>query len=207
MFGVADYQQIWTNEPPVLGLNTNTDPVAEFTKLAWTLCGRVKRKTQFEKQYFVNDEKSEFQKLYSLNVLGLEDVMQPEEFNHQTFKDLIKHCKKGYCETGPPWKPGHSSLHSNKQLSKARLLATTKRLGKLGKLQQYHKIMMDQINTGILKPIPDQLSGNQVHYIPHHAVFKENTETTKLRVLCDCSGKESNDVPSLNDFLKTEPPL
>ena len=133
--------------------------------------------------------------------------MQPEEFNHQTFKDLSKHCKKGYCETAPPWKPGHSSLHSNKQLSKARLLATTKRLGKLGKLQQYHKIMMDEINTGILEPIPDQLSGNQEHYIPHHAVFKENTETTKLRMVYDCSGKESNDVPSPNDCLKIEPPL
>ena len=33
MLGVADYQRIRTNEPPVLGLNTNMDPVAEFTKL------------------------------------------------------------------------------------------------------------------------------------------------------------------------------
>ena len=49
-FGVADYQRIRTNEPPVLRLNTNTDPVAEYTKLGWTLCGGVARKTQFEKQ-------------------------------------------------------------------------------------------------------------------------------------------------------------
>ena len=61
MFGVSDY------------------PLAEFTKPRWTLCGRVARKTQSEKQYFVNDEKSEFQKLSSLDVLGLEDVMQPKE--------------------------------------------------------------------------------------------------------------------------------
>ena len=75
MLGVADYQRIRTNKPPVLGLNTNLDPVAEFTKLGWMLCGGVTKKTKFEKQYFVNDEKSEFQKLCSLNVLGLEDVM------------------------------------------------------------------------------------------------------------------------------------
>ena len=37
MLGVADYQRNRRNEPPVLGLNTNTDPVAEFTKLGWTL--------------------------------------------------------------------------------------------------------------------------------------------------------------------------
>ena len=57
MLGVADYQRIRTNEPLVLGLNTKTDTVAEFTKLGWTLCGGFARKTQFEKQYFVNDEK------------------------------------------------------------------------------------------------------------------------------------------------------
>ena len=77
----------------------------------------------------------------------------------------------------------------------------------MGKLEQYHKVMLDQINTGILEPILDQLSGDQVHYIPHHAVFKENAETTKLRIVYDCSSKEGKDVPSLNDYLETGPPL
>ena len=201
MLGIADYQRIQTNEPLVLGMNTNMDPVAEFTKLGWTLCGGVTRKIQFEKQYFVNDEKSEFQKLCSLDVLGLEDVIQPEEFSHPTFKDHIKYCEKGYYETVLPWKLDHSPFPSNKQLTKAQLLATTNRLEKIGKLDQYHKVMLDQINTGILEPIleTDQLSGNQVNYILHHAVFKENAETTKLRIVNDCSSKESNDVPSLND--------
>ena len=155
MLRVADYHRIRTNEPPVLGLNTNTDAVAEFTNIEWTLCGGVARKTQFEKQYFVNDEKSEFQKLGTLDVLGLEDVMQPEEFNHQTFKDDIKYCKKGYYKTALPWKLDHSRFPRNKQLTKARLLATPKGLEKMDKLEQYHQVMMDQINTGILEPIPE----------------------------------------------------
>ena len=45
---------------------------------------------------------------------------------------------------------------------------------------------MDQINTEILEPIPNQPSGYQVHYIPHYAVFKDNAETTKLRIVYDC---------------------
>ena len=67
--------------------------------------------------------------------------------------------------------------------------------------------MMDQINAGILEPIPDQPSGIQVHYISHHAVLKEDAKTTKLRIVYDCSSKESNDVPLLNDCLETGPPL
>ena len=48
------------------------DPIAELTKLGWALCVGVTRKTQFEKQYFVNAERSEFQKLCSRDVLGLD---------------------------------------------------------------------------------------------------------------------------------------
>ena len=72
MLGAADYQHIQTNEPPVLGLNANMDPIAELTKLGWTLCVGVTRKTQLEKQYFVNAEKSEFQKLRPRDALGLD---------------------------------------------------------------------------------------------------------------------------------------
>ena len=104
--------------------------------------------------------------------------MQPEEFNYQILKDHIKYCEKGYYETALPWKPNHSPLPSNKQLTKARLLACTKSLEKMRKLEQYHKAMLDQINTGILGRIPDQLSGNQMYYISHLAVFKKNAETT-----------------------------
>ena len=133
--------------------------------------------------------------------------MQPEEFDHQTFNDHIKYCQKGYYETVLPWKPDHSPLPSNKQLTMALLLATTKRLEKMEKLEQYHEVMLDQINTGILEPILDQLSGNHIHYIHHHAVFKENAEIAKLRIVYDCSSKESNEVTSLNDRLETGPPL
>ena len=132
MLGVTDSQQIRTNEPPGLAVNTNTDPVAEFTKLEWMLYGGVAKNPQFEKQYFLNDEKLEFQKLCSLDVQGLEDVMQSEELNHKTFKDHIKYYEKGYFETVLPWKEHHSPLPSNKQLTKAQLLATSERLKKWG---------------------------------------------------------------------------
>ena len=79
----------------MLGLNTNVGPVAELAKLGWTLCGAVAKKTQFEKQYFVNYDKSEFQKLRSRDVLGLEDVMQSEEFNYLILRIMIGIAKKG----------------------------------------------------------------------------------------------------------------
>ena len=45
---------------------------------------------------------------------------------------------------------------------------------------------------------------NEVYYIPHHCVFKEDSTTTKLRVVFDGSAKTSNGV-SLNESLMIGP--
>ena len=72
MLGVSDYQQVRTNESQELGLKTNDDSVAEFRKLGRTLCERIARKAQLDKQFFVNNEKFKFQKICSLNVQKIE---------------------------------------------------------------------------------------------------------------------------------------
>ena len=39
-----------------------------------------------------------------------------------------------------------------------------------------------------------------MHYLPHHAIIRQDRETTKLRVVCDASAKYQG-VPSLNNCL------
>jgi len=46
----------------------------------------------------------------------------------------------------------------------------------------------------------------QSHYIPHHLVRKESA-TTPVRIVYDCSCKQSPDSPSLNDCLHPGPPF
>ena len=42
------------------------------------------------------------------------------------------------------------------------------------------------------------------HYLPHHAVFKES-ETTPIRVVYECSCRQSKEHPNLNDSLLPGP--
>lgn len=44
------------------------------------------------------------------------------------------------------------------------------------------------------------------YYMPHHAVTKQSSHTTKVRVVFDASAKTSNDV-SLNDVLRVGPTI
>lgn len=48
--------------------------------------------------------------------------------------------------------------------------------------------------------------GHPVFYLPHHAVIREDKQTTKTRVVFDASARDSNGV-SLNSCLEVGPAL
>ena len=64
----------------------------------------------------------------------------------------------------------------------------------------------DSWRTGSLKhAIPaDEISSKTVHYLPHHAIVRQDKATTKVRVVYDASAKGSGGV-SLNDCLLKGP--
>ena len=58
---------------------------------------------------------------------------------------------------------------------------------------------------GIIEPV--QETGELSHFLPHHAVLRQDKETTKVRVVFDGSAKSSMDDLSLNDCLERGPNL
>ena len=59
-------------------------------------------------------------------------------------------------------------------------------------LQQYDSVIKDQINKGMIQPVQDleDTQEGKVHYLPHHAVIRQDRETTKLRVVYDASASK-----------------
>jgi hypothetical protein len=73
-------------------------------------------------------------------------------------------------------------------------------------LDQYHKIIQDQLKEGIVENVTDDPVKN-AYYIPHKPVIRKAAESTKIRIVYDASAKASESSPSLNDCLETGPPL
>ena len=66
---------------------------------------------------------------------------------------------------------------------------------KINKLQEYDIIMQEQIQEGIMEEVPPNSTDEVLHYVPHHPVIRDKAESTKLRILYDCSTKGDCDQP------------
>ena len=113
--------------------------------------------------------------------------------------------KQGRYEVHLPWKESHPPLPDNYELCRKRLDGLLKRLRQNPEqLQQYDAVIRDQLRQGMVEVVanPTQCEG-RVHYLPHHAVVRQDKQTTKLRVVYDASARAGG--PSLNDCLYTGP--
>ena len=157
--------------------------------------------------FFLNSSHNEFAQMCSQEVLGLKDMENVRDSFHEDFIDQLKRLEDGtYC-TKLPWKPNHASLPSNKELTVGRLRSVTRKLERMQRLEEYHTVMEQQLEEGIIEVVPEIPTGEAIHYIPHHPVIRDQAESTKMRIVYDCSAKANSQVPSLNDCLEVGPPL
>ena len=174
ILGTSDFQRIRTTEPLVLGPNPDCDPGAEFRMLGWTVSGRtVGSEVGTDKGFFANYTKDEFKQMCSLEVLGLSDEIENGAEFHENFKKNIERMDDGSYQRRLPWKPDHCAVPTNQDLAIARLHSTTRKLEKLRQLEEYHQIVLEQVQDGILEEITDKPTCEIVHYVPHHPVICE----------------------------------
>uniref|UniRef100_A0A1I8MME9 Peptidase A2 domain-containing protein n=1 Tax=Musca domestica TaxID=7370 RepID=A0A1I8MME9_MUSDO len=89
--------------------------------------------------------------------------------------------------------------------SMARFLSLEKRLEGCPKLKaEYRKTIDELITTKHMVKVEERKQGK--YYMPHQAVIRETSLTTKVRVVFDASSKTSNGK-SLNDIMHTGPKL
>ncbi|XP_026819029.1 uncharacterized protein LOC113557665 [Rhopalosiphum maidis] len=64
--------------------------------------------------------------------------------------------------------------------------------------------MTEYLEIGHMEEIKDNVTTMPIFYLPHHAVIKSSSLTTKVRVVFDASAKGSNSI-ALNDVFMRGP--
>ena len=136
---------------------------------------------------------------WNLESIGIKDEQNREE---NAFKLNIEKREDRYF-VNMPWKEDHQILGDNYNLSRRRLSNTMNKLHKNPDLlKEYTRIMTEQESLGIIEEVnsEEEAKVGRTYYMPHHAVVKNDKETTKVRVVYDASSKEQG--VSLNEVLE-----
>ncbi|XP_072948468.1 uncharacterized protein [Epargyreus clarus] len=191
-------------------------PIAQATSLGWILSGVVnslnKPPVSINVMHCCTDSDVYLKKFWEIE----SDVPQPKRM---MFTDEEKRCEQYFAETTKrdingryivrlPYKNGIPAVTASKEIAEKRFKSLEKRLDKDESLKyKYQQCLDEYLNLDHMEIVPtSEIENPKSIYLPHHAVVKEDRETTKVRIVFDASCKGGNNV-SLNDQLLVGPTL
>ncbi|KAK5967304.1 Integrase catalytic domain-containing protein, partial [Trichostrongylus colubriformis] len=196
----------------LIGINYFWDIV--LSKQPTTLpSGLVQQKLITANTTAIQDETDPISRFDTLDIIGIADNPDPlfdqEEDARilQRFQDTAFEVD-GYLYVQFPWRLNHPRLADNKLLARKRLESQYRSLNSKPHLWKlYADTIADYVRQGIVEQVQEHHSDDpRVYYIPHQAVVKESSTTTKLRVVFDASSHYKG-APSLNDCLHPGPSI
>ena len=156
------------------------------------------------------------EELWSLDAIGIKECgrTSDDDLAISQFNQSIKSVNGRYYVSWPWRSSSPNELKTNFGLAYGRLKSLLKQLKDRPEiLVNYDKVIKQQEELGVVEKI-DELddvnprtgdNGQKIHYLPHHAVFKSQSSTTKLRIVFDASAKSKQADLSLNDCLLKGP--
>ncbi|GFW91703.1 integrase catalytic domain-containing protein [Trichonephila clavipes] len=131
-----------------------------------------------------------------------ENCCSEEDVSFEMFKQRV-HFKNGRYEVELPWKRDSNELSDNFSLAKRRLGSLMRKMQRDKVLySEYCKVLKNYLDEGIIEKVTNPFipTNNPVFYLPHQVIIKNESLTTKLRLVFDASAHEEKQL-SLNDCL------
>ncbi|XP_050059881.1 uncharacterized protein LOC126551149 [Aphis gossypii] len=157
----------------------------------------------------LNDKITKFWELEEVPkeiVYSFEEKMCVDHFNKS-----VKRNGEGRFVVRLPLRENINTLGASRSIALKRFLSLENRFRSNPKLKQkYVEFMEEYVNLGHMERVNPGEKEEKSYYIPHHAVLRDSSATTKLRVVFDAScatdsGKSLNDLllkgPNIQDEL------
>nr|CAI5841921.1 unnamed protein product [Callosobruchus analis] len=128
--------------------------------------------------------------------LNASEGMKTDNF----LKNNITYRNERY-QVALPWKETDIGLDSNYKGALCRLKNLTRKLINSDKIIEYDNTMREYLNNECAERSPNQIVENRTYFMPHRAVYRDDKDTTKIRIVFDASAHAPG-LPSLNDVLE-----
>ncbi|XP_055714822.1 uncharacterized protein LOC129808940 [Phlebotomus papatasi] len=104
-----------------------------------------------------------------------------------------------------PFNDKVNELGNNQAAATKQLFYLERRLNKNSDLkQEYSNVFNEYLSLNIIEAVPFNEMGLASYYLPHHCVIREQSTSTKVRIVFNASSKSQSGL-SLNDCLKVGP--
>ncbi|XP_055614851.1 uncharacterized protein LOC129761163 [Toxorhynchites rutilus septentrionalis] len=154
-----------------------------------------------------NDLQDQLAKFWELESCHTKEAFSVEEtICEQIFKKTTFRDNNGrFVVTLPKKEAVLSKIGESRSIAMKRFLGLEKRLQANPEMKAlYHEFIQEFINMGHMVDVTEEIEPILTYYMPHHAVLKPESTTTRLRVVFDASCPTSTGV-SLNDALMVGP--
>ncbi|XP_055714979.1 uncharacterized protein LOC129809188 [Phlebotomus papatasi] len=179
------------------------DIIAQETNIGWIILGEAPASTPSRNNIIslisMQEIDDNLRRFWDMETNKEEDITPNEDCEKQ-FKQHVHRDESGRFTVSLPFRKSPTMLGNSKDRAMSRFFSVERRMEKDEILnEEYHKFMKEYIELGHMSEANDNKGQ---YYLPHHAVFKPSSTTTKTRVVFDASCKTSTGV-SLNDVLHT----
>ena len=198
-------RQGWRVGPP-------GSPIALNTTFGWVLSGSTGHEIQqqaiscFSSTLTGDELLQKFWEVENCNFqspsYSLEEQAVMDHFHANHSRD-----KEGRFIVPLPKKTGASPLGETRSMAVRRFLSLERSLHSKGNFHSFDDVINEYFQQSHAEPVPSKdlmKTCKEVFYLPMHAVYKDSSSTSKLRVVFDASAKSSSGV-SLNDQLLVGP--
>ncbi|XP_046966958.1 uncharacterized protein LOC124534969 [Vanessa cardui] len=189
-------------------------PLAQATCLGWILSGVIESNTKPASHINVmhchcTSDLKRFWELEADIQLPKDKLFTDEEkFCEQHFKTNTRRESDGRYIVRLPFKVEAPQVTSSRDIAEHRLKSLERKLEKDKTLRvKYQEVIDEYLKLNHMELIsPEEIDNPKAIYLPHHAVVRDDKETTKVRIVYDASCKGKNNM-SLNDQLAIGPTL
>lgn len=195
-------------------------PIAQQTQFGWILSGKIAmnppKHNTVTSLHTTSNLESLMERFLAIEAVDETNPLNTEEqWCEQHFLDTHRRDGNGRFIVRLPFRflfdPSTPSLGRSRDIAVKRLLQLERRFAQNTNLKtEYLKAIKDHMDSGRLKPTSStEIDANghiQSAYLPHHAVVKESSTSTKLRVVFDGSRKTTTGT-ALNEILLVGPTI